>query len=236
MSEKKTRFECDACGYVTGNKRLLALHKKRTHFAATECGVCGRRFDRYKAYVNHLKTHEGAGKRFECPEPGCGYSSHSRAGLKSHALTHSRDVPLLRCGECDFTCKRTSELNRHKTMKHSIKGGKVLSCPHCDYTTPSSQHLKRHTDSAHRKAKTAALFHCRLCAYTCSTVDTLRKHLLRTRVHEGAAVYACPECEWAGNAAAGFGAHLAAEHPERFSSQFEAADYVKRYFYKNSDL
>ena len=93
----------------------------------------------------------------------------------------------LSCSECEFRCRRTSELNRHRRKKH---GGLAendkdssLSCSDCGRRFSALQHLKRHQASAHAdngEKKRVLVQRCRLCDYSTTSAEGIRKHVLKT--------------------------------------------------------
>ncbi len=92
----------------------------------------------------------------------------------------------LSCPECDFRCRRTSELNRHRRKKHG--GGaddkdSSFSCTDCRRRFSALQHLKRHQASAHAdngEEKRVLVQRCRLCDYSTTSAEGIRKHVLKT--------------------------------------------------------
>ena len=95
----------------------------------------------------------------------------------------------LSCPECEFRCRRTSELNRHRRKKH---GGLAendkdssFSCADCGRRFSALQHLRRHqASSAHadvgEKKRVLAVQRCRLCDYSTTSAEGIRKHVLKT--------------------------------------------------------
>ncbi len=100
----------------------------------------------------------------------------------------------LSCPECEFRCRRTSELNRHRRKKHGSGGGvdkdsSPFSCADCGRRFSALQHLKRHQASAHadvgEKKRVLAVQRCRLCDYSTTSAEGIRKHVLKTGKGEG---------------------------------------------------
>ena len=145
------------CGYTTRKRKLLMLHMKRSHVDQGRaplhtCETCQRTYRSSDGYRAHLKTHERppedyAASLLLCIAPGCGFGAKFQSDLDRHAVKHSagRDVG---CSECDFVCKRKSELNRHRKLKHSDMPERT--CQECDYKTRSMDHMKRHVRLKHK--------------------------------------------------------------------------------------
>ncbi len=85
--------------------------------------------------------------------PGCDFASRFQSDLDRHRVKHSLDKPL-GCGECDYTCKRKSELTRHVRLVHSDMP--ETACGQCAYRTRNMFHLKRHVRLKHEKCPSTA--------------------------------------------------------------------------------
>ena len=141
------------------------------------------------------------------------------------------------CPHCSFRCWRQSELNRHLSRKHQsisagnklIKNEQRLKCPHCTYWSFSRQHWQRHLRARHPASPeddSKERYHCRLCPFSCASLDNLRKHILKTNKHPGHSIYACSSCSYKGNSRLHFKSHLASSH----HTPSEAQKLVEEYF------
>jgi hypothetical protein len=223
-------YSCKTCDYSSARKRLLLLHEKRTHFCARTCEKCGAVLASFKTFLEHKKLHDRVDvRRHRCPENGCLYAAKTAYDLKSHLLSHKGDRARLKCDQCDlFSCRRQSELNRHVMNKHSTMAR--FRCEMCEYSCNSRQHLQRHSATHGEQQRT--VFQCRYdcCDYVSHSMDSLRKHILKTARHPNASVYSCDYCHFATNEFRDFRGHASRQHPDVFASALDAARYLKNYF------
>ena len=229
---KSDVLSCSQCDYSTNKERLLALHKKRTHFKAKQCEKCGKVSNTFKKYRDHLKFHEKPAKMFSCQHQNCFYKCNSKSDLLSHAKTH-QILTRFKCGKCDFSCKRTSELTRHNKRVHETGGDGVrFKCSECrHYRTDSKQHLDRHKATCSMGTNKKG-FKCRLCDFAAGTEEGIRKHILKTQKHAGEKVYVCDFCHFETDSGIEFGFHLSDSHENHFhNNPNEAKKHVKQYFH-----
>lgn len=223
---KSEILHCTKCSYTTTKDRLLTLHNKRTHFMPTNCENCGELISSYKKLMRHLNEHQL--RFFHCDFHGCPYKSVSRSDLQSHKKSHSKEQPL-KCANCEFACKRKSELNRHVKNKH-LNTEQFFVCKECEnYKTQSRQHLKRHQEIC-KLDGVRKTYKCRLCKYQCQSDEGIRKHILKTQKHAGEKVYQCHEDNFESDSASDFAFHLNESHGKSLS---DSKLYVKRYFVTN---
>ncbi len=241
-------LSCPDCRYTCRKKRLLVLHRRRTHFAATRCQDCGERFTSFKRFQSHRKLHSSSSssyaRRHICTHDGCEYSAGTASDLRTHLLVHGEKA--LSCRDCDFRCRRVSELNRHRRNRHdggSGEGdeqqGRLFKCEACGHRSTTRQHLQRHLASVHGwsaegRRQQVVLLRCKLCDYRTTSADALRKHVLRTLAHAGADLYACDgrggDCDFRSNSAVAFRRHLLAVHAVDFATAFDVVKFVEDYF------
>lgn len=228
--ERTAVFCCDKCDYRTSKRTLLALHERRNH-ERRRCHRCGKETRSAAAHREHLRlVHRSGGH-------GCDQCSHVAAtayDLKRHRVCHE-EARRLECAECQFVCKRTSEMARHARTKHGGGGGRSKEvrhkCDACEYSTPSRQHLSRHRRSRHGGGGDGGgSLQCRLCDHRSATMENLRKHILKTSVHPGAAVYSCQRDGFGTDSAMEFAGHLAVGHADEFPTAVDARRSVRNYF------
>ena len=154
--------------------------------------------------------------------------------MKSHLVTHQpkesgKGKPLT-CPHCAFSCSRPSQLKRHVQQIHQKHLLTTLQCPQCTYSTFSQQHLLRHRKKLHPGDQDQEeVFHCRLCSFSCSNLDNLRKHILKTKKHPQAKVYNCHLCSYSHNSMLDFRGHLIQVHHADLGED-EASTIVRLYF------
>ena len=222
-------FECNLCDFKCISKSVLNKHFNGKH-QDSSCDICNQTFSQSKGLKEHMKTdHSLPTVVLKCSQ--CSYSTTVKRNLRKHEISHSEGGQKV-CDSCDFTCKRSSELKRHQQLKHNSDDGTFKQCPDCDYRTYSKQHLERHQASVHSKA--SENFQCRLCNYSSSSMDNLRKHILKTAAHPGTKVYSCESCiDFQTNETSEFKLHLSTKHRDLMSTPHSVKVYIKDYFNSN---
>ena len=199
------------------------------------CQNCSALFPTKSTADNHQC--EGAKRNITCQVDGCQYATNKMSGMRSHLQSHAevQNMKRLKCAQpsCKFTCTRSSELKRHWRHNHCNDTLK-LRCTDCTYVTFSRQHLARHRKTVHgyggeNLSASPTSFHCKLCNYSCQSLDNLRKHILKTKTHQNAFVYNCHRCNYNSNSALDFRGHIERSHLE----ESDAASFVKHYFAKS---
>ncbi len=112
--------ECNICGQVFTNRQNLRRHQARTHpkDPSLQCKICGHVCaDRY-AFNLHTRVHREPD--FMCRF--CGKAVKSKQTLQAHERSHTGENPYI-CDQCDYACKSSSVLNRHKQAKHNMQPG-----------------------------------------------------------------------------------------------------------------
>ena len=95
---------------------------------------------------------------------------------------HSKNIPLLKCKQCDFTTIRSGHLTRHEKIHSAVN----IQCPACKYITDDRKLLSRHFRTKHNKPngknnKGALIFSCKQCEYNTTRSHLYTRHL---RCHE----------------------------------------------------
>jgi len=114
------RRECKVCGAVFANRQNLRRHTAREHpkDPTLKCSICGHVCaDRY-AFNLHQRVHREPD--FMCRF--CGKAVKSKQTLQAHERSHTGENPYA-CDLCDYSCKSSSVLNRHKQAKHNLLPG-----------------------------------------------------------------------------------------------------------------
>ncbi len=115
---KETR-QCIHCGLVFTNKSQWRRHMLKKHSRdgpRCPCPVCGAPcIDRYELSV-HMRVHKDP--EFICRF--CGKAVKSKQSLLAHERSHTGENPF-KCELCDYSCKASSVLCKHKLLKHKKK-------------------------------------------------------------------------------------------------------------------
>ncbi|KLO84686.1 Uncharacterized protein LW93_4965 [Fusarium fujikuroi] len=118
-------FKCQEAGCDAAYMKKPHLDKHmQTHKGQKDfkCHVegCGKSFTRKGDLTEHEKS-PSTDRPFTCEVivdgKKCGKAFKLKKRLSRHALTHSDEKPI-KCDECEFACKRSDELARHKKRMH----------------------------------------------------------------------------------------------------------------------
>ena len=103
------------------------------------------------------------------------------------------------CGECEYSSKYPSNVNRHKKFIHGIGNIKLYPCLEkgCKYEAKSSTHLKRH--KANKHGINTIWYHCGIdeCKYKCKDKHSLKHH--GANIHDiDVKIFKCdyPKCKF----------------------------------------
>jgi len=235
-------WSCPLCPSKTFSSRSKLERHLGAHQGGSShrCPRCHGIFLTKNSLSAHLCSSGSAQvPHLRCPMASCSYTTTKTSSLKSHWLIHKGSTMTKdkECPHCSFRCWRQSELNRHLSRKHQsisagnklIKNEQRLKCPHCTYWSFSRQHWQRHLRARHPASPeddSKERYHCRLCPFSCASLDNLRKHILKTNKHPGHSIYACSSCSYKGNSRLHFKSHLASSH----HTPSEAQKLVEEYF------
>jgi len=157
-------FECEypECKYRSTKRKACLAHVKRIHQRASPatrwpCEQCSNVYHSKTGLSNHVNsTHNTSPLTTShvCEHPSCTASFRYASDLERHRATHI-DVKSFVCAQCEFKCKRKSELTRHVRHVHE-QSVPVLKCGRCKYETKSASHLKRHALLVHDRHAAAA--------------------------------------------------------------------------------
>ena len=143
------------CRYKTTKRKLFLLHTKRTHPAVQgdlyPCDLCDKSYHSSASLKKHKDTLHGLKKAdiFQCDVANCDFTSAFQSDLERHKAKHVTEKSIF-CQNCDFCCKRKSELTRHYRLKHT--DAPPQQCDLCSYQTKNSSHMKRHRKLVHVKS------------------------------------------------------------------------------------
>ena len=143
-------FSCGKCEYTCSYKSNLKRHKKIIH-------------------------ESGNGKNFSCKKRKCVYSGKTEGHLKRHEQSVHENAEVLQCDNCDYKCKRRTDLNRHNRIKHNSVNVTEFKCRKCEYSCKLAYNLNRHEKNGHNSGNVTK-FKCKKCAYLTKFEHNLKRH------------------------------------------------------------
>ncbi|KAH8412034.1 hypothetical protein KR222_007089 [Zaprionus bogoriensis] len=207
-------FECGECLAKFARRHNLKNHMVSMHGQAAteqavakktpkktpasrqkyECSICGKVLAKKYSLKQHEMSHSETERRFRCHFENCPYSGLTPEALKTHLASHARGSHGCPHESCNYVGKSELHLKRHLKSHGSeqelSEGGKWFSCDQCDFKARIKGHLRRHM---HRHTGEKP-HQCPHCEFQCSTIDNLRKHIVKTSKHPGKFIYECAAC------------------------------------------
>jgi hypothetical protein len=111
-------FVCPFCAKVVPKDKQNTMHyhlKKHSGDLPHECETCGKKFAQKQSLELHIQVRHADMidddediQKFECPVPGCGFSSHTFANRRIHFLRKhcSKQVEKIRDGKACKHCQK----------------------------------------------------------------------------------------------------------------------------------
>ncbi|MEE6509889.1 hypothetical protein FKM82_028328 [Ascaphus truei] len=116
---------------------------------------------------------EGRSARLQCPQ--CVFGTNCPKTFVQHAKTHEKDKRYYCCDQCNFMAVTENELECHRGIAH----GAVVKCS--ILTTDISQRKVQKKTSVKNplflSSKKSATYVCKMCPFTTSARNILRKHM-----------------------------------------------------------
>lgn len=173
---RKAPIPCYYCTYSCKGMGQLNRHVKEVHekIAKFHCDKCSRTFTRQSGVNTHMnRVHQN-------PKPK--KMNDERRLIMNKPLT---------CTQCEFSCFKTIQMNRHLKSKHL---GIKFECDSCNQVFSRFENINRHKRDVHPTVKEPYWkpFSCQECGYTCTRKDGLKKHI--KDVHTEKREYKCHEC------------------------------------------
>ncbi|KAH8410155.1 hypothetical protein KR009_007095 [Drosophila setifemur] len=209
-------FECSECQQKFARRHNLknhmaAMHGKKEDLEAAklaklakksgseqsrpkyQCRICGKILVKKHSLKIHELSHTEAVERpFRCHIPDCSYAGLTQESLKTHLISHAQGRHKCDREGCTYMGKSELHLKRHLKSAHAGDqgGGEWFSCDQCEFRARIKGHLRRH--SLRHSGKKP--HQCPHCDFQCSTIDNLRKHIVKTGKHPGKFIYECKKC------------------------------------------
>ncbi|XP_074077800.1 zinc finger protein 644 isoform X2 [Macrotis lagotis] len=202
-AEEPSFYPCTKCNVNFREKKHLHRHMMyhldgNSHFRHLNvprpyaCRECGRTFRDRNSLLKHMIIHqerrqklmeeirelkelqdEGRSARLQCPQ--CVFGTNCPKTFVQHAKTHEKDKRYYCCEECNFMAVTENELECHRGIAH----GAVVKCSiiNSDLTQRKTQKKTSLKDTLTESSKKPATYMCKLCAFTTSARNILKKHM-----------------------------------------------------------
>ena len=175
-------YICTVCNESIVDDEDLRNHMANGHMKENipvifSCGKC----EYTCSYKSNLKRHKkimhesGNGKNFSCKKRKCVYSGKTEGHLKRHEQSVHENAEDLQCDNCEFKCKRRSDLNRHNRIKHNSVNVTEFKCRKCEYSCKLAYNLNRHEKNRHNSGNVTK-FKCKKCAYLTKFEHNSKRH------------------------------------------------------------
>ncbi|XP_054164794.1 zinc finger protein 407-like [Oppia nitens] len=132
----------------------------------------------------------------------------------NQSVINTTSTPKRKADESpDIICLTENPAKQQNTQKTTTitvaKEDDELSCtyPGCGFTAPSRDRLQFHM-SAHTQSK----YKCPYCAYVGNILIDIRRHILKSKKHEGLNVFQCLKCDYGSDCERTFKEHLKKSH------------------------
>ncbi|XP_029416341.1 zinc finger protein 644 isoform X2 [Nannospalax galili] len=202
-TEEPSFYPCTKCNVNFREKKHLHRHMMyhldgNSHFRHLNvprpyaCRECGRTFRDRNSLLKHMIIHqerrqklmeeirelkelqdEGRSARLQCPQ--CVFGTNCPKTFVQHAKTHEKDKRYYCCEECNFMAVTENELECHRGVAH----GAAVKCPvvNSDTTQRKTQKKTLVKDSVIGSSKKSATYLCKMCPFTTSARNILKKHM-----------------------------------------------------------
>ncbi|XP_053326347.1 zinc finger protein 644 isoform X2 [Spea bombifrons] len=116
---------------------------------------------------------EGRSARLQCPQ--CVFGTNCPKTFVQHAKTHEKDKRYYCCEECNFMAVTENELECHRGIAH----GAVVKCSILASDLPQRKAQKKTSlkNSFFLSSKKTATYICKMCPFTTSVRNILKKHI-----------------------------------------------------------
>ncbi|KAM4721809.1 zinc finger protein 644 [Rhinophrynus dorsalis] len=174
--------------HLDGNNHFRHLNVPRPY----ACRECGRTFRDRNSLLKHMIIHqerrqklmeeirelkelqdEGRNARLQCPQ--CVFGTNCPKTFVQHAKTHEKDKRYYCCEECNFMAVTENELECHRGIAHGTE--EKASIQASDISQRKGQKKNSLKNSFFLSSKKSSTYICKLCPFTTSAKNILRKHM-----------------------------------------------------------
>ena len=142
---------CDICGKGFIYQSSCKRHKLHNHQKKT-CHICGKECFNKDSLKDHLScVHNYEMMTLVCKN--CGFTTKSKACLKSHIAAKHREENHKKCPYCDYHTHAIHRIQIHIDGKHPEHDKKNFSCDHCSRRFIFENSLKNHMDTVRNGPK-----------------------------------------------------------------------------------
>ena len=182
------KYNCILCDKVYDLKKRLTQHIKRKHsidHKLLKCERCEYTTTTELRLSNHMlfKHVDKISKQKPCEI--CGKILAHKKALTKHIKEVHTKTDLHHCDSCSYSTKRSYDLTRHMSEKHSGKSAPSFACYVCGHCTKYKQALEDHIDKNHNNID----YPCDRCDFIAKSKRQLSDH---KRDHLG--IPPCPIC------------------------------------------
>ena len=177
--EEQKELKCDKCNKIFRNNVYLKAHVTQTHRSEHNrfvCDDCGKYFEKKLSFKMHcLKEHTDAHEqekyKIKCQNPGCSFTSLTKAHVVKHFERVHLQLKKFICTHCPKKAYSKRALNEHINGVHlNIK---PHACDFCEFTTAYRSILNEHKRVAHGTQK----YDCLYCEHSARYKGNLDKHI-----------------------------------------------------------
>ena len=154
-ASRASDYECQHCGKMFLNTRVLSRHVETIHNKPNEsCTICKRQFSDRGNLRRHIRQVHTDLKPYKCDE--CGQTFGDKGNLNRHVLTRHEGARE-QCPQCSQTCI-LGTLQRHIRSVHLKQ---IYNCSDCDKDFRTRYGLHSHVNEKHKSVPTE--YACEIC-------------------------------------------------------------------------
>ena len=222
-------LKCEVCGLTFLGSRNLRDHTKKAHHqylqptspdpALPSLGDYLARLESKIEHCTNLITEQSTviEKLVKLQERKIKSTNPTLSANKDIPIIEIEDDPrnYLECEYCAFKTDNKSQLNLHKSGKHS-KETSLIVCPMCDYKSNSEPEVTKHVQDQHKEDEPMNQLTCEYCAFKTDSKSQLNLHKSGKHRKETTLIV-CPMCDYKSTSEPEVTKHVQDQHKETFS-------------------